>query len=153
MGDTSEFMMAKHIKIQRPCTPKAMPKRSRYRTRLRAEQYGGSCDVEMFATDLGNNTLIYHEDCILCKEHCLEPNGTIKRVIDMKLLTYPTKDPKCVGFCPQDCEWETPSTEKDCKAEWENYLSSTQNTKEKEKKNFWFSKGEKKKKKKKKKKK
>ena len=65
-----------------------------------ALRYGGTCPQkdEPFQKENGQELYIQHEDCILCKEHCINPKKRIP-VVDWPELKYPGNDPKCVGFC------------------------------------------------------
>jgi len=127
---------AKEIIINDVCTS-GLPTRVRARTILRPQRFGGSCDVELMAKHSKDDKMVLYqdEDCELCKEHCWYPDGLAKTIHDMTALTYPhPKNPKCVGFCPEDCKWEKTEVTYNCQEEWENYLNNEANENEKENK-------------------
>ena len=66
-----------------------------------ALRFNGTCPQmdEPFQNKKGKKLYITYEDCILCKEHCIQPKKRIP-VVDWPELKYPGNDPKCVGFCP-----------------------------------------------------
>ena len=87
-----------------------------------ALRFNGTCPQkdEPFMIVKGKSLFITYEDCIICKEHCIKKERV--PLVDWPKLDYPGKDPKCVGFCPVDCEWGKTSQPEDCKKEQEDYF-------------------------------
>jgi len=107
----------------------AFPTRQRIRMIVKDERFNGECPEKMHNFDIPSSrnatVLSQTEQCSLCKEHCTNkdnPDPTITELRHLKKLDYPSKDPGCVGYCPESCELNPPAKEKDCEKEIKIYL-------------------------------
>merc|ERR1719430_2060044 len=92
---------ASAIYLSWPEEPKILPYRKRFRSIFKEARFDGYCE-------LGNDTKRewQTDNCVPCKEHCATPDKVNADVLDWVELSYPNpKNPKCVGYCPVDCEW------------------------------------------------
>jgi len=119
--------MTSVIYNERPAT--GFPIRTRVRVLVKPARFNGECPEHKHNFDIPSSrnatVLQQKEECSLCKEHCTNPENPIAGISDLrqlKRLTYPTDDPGCVGYCPEDCSVNPPTKIDDCEAAIRTYI-------------------------------
>jgi len=112
-----------------------LPRRYRRSCKLRAEKNGGTCPQEMAMKggivnrkpEKGGQPYIeQNEDCELIDEHCVDTEKQPEQDrFKWPKATYPGDDPKKVGYCPVNCEYEDRiDIKNDCDEEQKKYTKN-----------------------------
>jgi len=109
-----------------------LPVRRRRMCKIKPEAYGGTCpqEYENIGTfyDKGDEPFIEQvEQCVLADAHCLDEKRNKHWGDHFKWpgLPYPGEDPKFIGYCPVDCEWQPPKSLIDCQVNLEREFNET----------------------------